>query len=178
MVMRVDCTISAIESAENKCGFTPKGYRVLLTPQGQVFSQACAQQWAQENSLVLICGRYEGFDERVREYVDEEVSLGDFVLMGGEIPAMAILETCTRLLEGVLGNITSTHDESFSRTRRGMLEYPQYTRPLEYRGHEVPEVLRSGDHARIDAWREQESLARTRDRRPDLIRNNSSGGEP
>ena len=97
--------------------------------------------------------------------------------MGGAVPAMAVLEACSRLLEGVLGNATSSHDESFSSARRGMLEYPQYTRPWEYRGRKVPEVLRSGDHARIEEWRERESFARTCDRRPDLVGNSRNGGE-
>ncbi len=178
MVMRVDCTVAAIENAETICKFLPKGHRVLLTPQGTRFNQARAHQWVQGGQIVLICGRYEGFDERIREFVDEEVSIGDFVLMGGEIPAMALLEACTRLLDGVLGNAVSNQDESFSNARAGMLEYPQYTRPLAYRGREVPEILRSGDHARIKAWREQESRARTRVRRPDLEDKYPRGGEP
>jgi len=169
MVMRVDCTVLAIESAEAKCQFRPRGHRILLTPQGGTFNQTRAHEWAQRGKIVLICGRYEGFDERIRDFVDEEVSLGDFILMGGEVPAMAIMEACTRLLGGVLGNAVSTHDESFSQARGGMLEYPQYTRPLEFRGREVPEVLRGGDHGRIEAWREYESRARTRQRRPDLV---------
>ena len=176
MVMRVDCTVAAIESAENKCGFIPKGNRVLLTPQGRKFEQSQAYQLVQQNNLVLICGRYEGFDERIRRFVDEEISLGDFVLMGGEIPAMAILEACTRLIDGVLGNSSSIQDESFSGARNGMLEYPQYTRPWVFRGCEVPELLRSGDHARIRAWRDQESRDRTRDRRPELVEKDRSGG--
>lgn len=175
MVIRVDCIVAAIESAENRSAFAPKGHRVLLTPQGRLFNQAQAHQWTQVNNLVLVCGRYEGFDERVREFVDEETSLGDFVLMGGEIPAMAVLEACTRLISGVLGNTNSIEDESFSETRCGRLEYPQYTRPLQFRGREVPKVLRSGDHASIKAWREHESRERTRERRPDLCGGNPVG---
>jgi tRNA (guanine37-N1)-methyltransferase len=178
MVMRVDCTVCAIENAEAICKFAPKGNRVLLTPQGTVFNQSRAHDWVKKGNLVLICGRYEGFDERIRHFVDEETSIGDFVLMGGEIPAMAVLEACTRLLEGVLGNAVSTQDESFSPVRGGMLEYPQYTRPWAFRGCEVPEILRSGDHARIKAWREQESRTRTRARRPDLAEKNLGGGDP
>jgi tRNA (guanine37-N1)-methyltransferase len=139
-----------------------------LTPQGQRFSQQTANRWSRTNNLVLVCGRYEGFDERVREFVDEETSLGDFVLMGGEVAAMAMLEACTRLMDGVLGNVESPRDESFSEACSGMLEYPQYTRPSAFRNLDVPEVLRSGDHARIRAWREAESHHRTRERRPDL----------
>jgi len=177
MVMRVDCTVRAIESAEARCGFHPKGRRALLTPQGRVFNQAKAQSWAKEGELILICGRYEGFDERIREFVDEEVSIGDFILMGGEVPAMLILEACTRLIGGVLGNADSTRDESFSPSRAGMLEYPQYTRPQEFRGHAVPDVLRGGDHAKIEAWRQRESCVRTRARRPDLLDVEPSGGK-
>lgn len=169
MVMRVDCTVRAVESAETKCGFEPKGHRILLTPQGTIFNQSKAQQWAACGSLVLICGRYEGFDERVRSFVDEEASIGDFILMGGELPAMLVLEACTRLLDGVLGNDTSTRDESFSTRRGGLLEYPQYTRPQDFRGFAVPDVLRSGDHTKIEDWRHQQSLVRTRERRPDLV---------
>ena len=174
MVMRVDCTVRAIEGAELSCGFEPKGHRVLLTPQGSVFNQTKAQEWAERGDLVLICGRYEGFDERVRRFVDEEVSIGDFILMGGELPAMLVLEACARLLDGVLGNDVSTRDESFSTERGGMLEYPQYTRPQDFRGLGVPEVLRSGDHAKIEAWRKQQSFERTRERRPDLVVSDAS----
>jgi tRNA (guanine37-N1)-methyltransferase len=167
MVMRVDCTVAAIERACQRIGGTP--HRVLLTPQGQPFVQAKAVELAARPELVLVCGRYEGFDERVRAFVDEEISMGDFVLTGGEIPAMAIIEACVRLLPGVLGNADSTRDESFSAEREGLLEYPQYTRPVVYRGLEVPEVLKSGDHAKIAAWRDEQALERTRSRRPDLL---------
>jgi tRNA (guanine37-N1)-methyltransferase len=177
MVMRVDCVVQAMESAESRCWFQSKGRRILLTPQGHQLTQGRAREWVSGGRLVLVCGRYEGFDERIRDFVDEEISLGDFILMGGEIPAMAILEVCARLLGGVLGNEASSCDESFSATREGMLEYPQYTRPLEYRGRVVPEVLRSGDHARIRVWREQQSCERTRQRRPDLVMTDSSDGQ-
>jgi tRNA (guanine37-N1)-methyltransferase len=169
MVMRVDCVVSCIENVEKQCQFLPKAHRVLLTPQGQRFCQQTANRWARTNNLLLVCGRYEGFDERVREFVDEETSLGDFVLMGGEVAAMAMVEACARLVDGVLGNDESPRDESFSEACSGMLEYPQYTRPSEFRGFDVPEVLRSGDHARIRAWREAESQQRTQERRPDLL---------
>jgi tRNA (guanine37-N1)-methyltransferase len=175
MVMRVDCVVASMESAEQACEFQPKGHRILLTPHGSRFTQEKSIRWVELNNLVFVCGRYEGFDERIRAFVDEESSLGDFILMGGEIPAMAAVEACTRLLDGVLGNSTSVRDESFSAARSGMLEYPQYTRPLTFRGHEVPEVLRSGDHAKIQAWRDDESRARTRARRPDLLANDSTG---
>jgi tRNA (guanine37-N1)-methyltransferase len=175
MVMRVDCVVASMESAEATCEFRPKGHRILLTPQGRRFTQQRAVHWVELNNLVFVCGRYEGFDERIRAFVDEESSLGDFILMGGEIPAMAAVEACTRLVDGVLGNNASARDESFSTARSGMLEYPQYTRPVTFRGHEVPEVLRSGDHAKIHAWRDVESRARTRERRPDLCTDDSIG---
>ena len=123
---------------------------------------------AERGSLLLICGRYEGFDERVRSYVHEEISLGDFVLTGGEIPAMAVIEATIRFLPGVLGNHTSTAEESFSEAMGGRLEYPHYTRPLEFRGARVPDILTSGDHAKIAAFRGEESVLRTSIRRPDL----------
>jgi len=168
MVMRVDCVLACIEGAEAQSQFVPKGHRVLLSPQGKRFNQQTAVRWVGTNDLVFICGRYEGFDERVRGFVDEESSLGDFILMGGEIAAMAAVEACARLVDGVLGNAESPRDESFSTTCSGMLEYPQYTRPATFLGRDVPEILRSGDHARIRAWREAESQQRTRERRPDL----------
>jgi tRNA (guanine37-N1)-methyltransferase len=120
-------------------------------------------------ALALICGRYEGFDERVRSFVDEEVSLGDFVLTGGELPAMCIIDACARMLPGVLGNALSARDESHSPTLGGLLEYPQYTRPVEFRGLAVPEVLQGGNHAQIAAWRRRAAEERTRARRPDLL---------
>jgi tRNA (guanine37-N1)-methyltransferase len=169
MVMRVDCVLEAIESAEIRLGASPKAHRVLLTPQGVPFTQAAAARLATRGRVVFVCGRYEGFDERTRSFVDEEISLGDFVLTGGEIPAMAVIEACIRMLPGVLGNDRSSEDESFSSVREGWLEYPQYTRPSEFRGMAVPEVLKGGNHARIEAWRREQSYLRTRERRPDLL---------
>ncbi len=141
-------------------------HRVLLTPQGARFSQAHARRFSELDSLTLVCGRYEGFDERIRGLVDEEVSLGDFVLLGGEAAALAVIEATARLLPGVLGNDESVADESHA---DGLLEYPQYTRPEEFRGERVPEILRSGNHAAIARWRRKESLRRTLERRPDLL---------
>lgn len=141
-------------------------HRVLLTPQGGRFSQAHARRFSTLECLTLVCGRYEGFDERIRGLVDEEVSLGDFVLLGGEAAALAIIEASARLVPGVLGNQASTEDESHA---DGLLEYPQYTRPEDFRGEKVPDVLRSGNHAAIARWRRKESLRRTLERRPDLI---------
>jgi tRNA (guanine37-N1)-methyltransferase len=173
MVMRPGPLVEAMESLPE----VPAGgrtYRVLLTPQGKPFRQADAQRLAALPALALVCGRYEGVDERVREHVDEELSLGDFVLLGGEVAAMAVLEATARLVPGVLGNAESAGDESHV---AGLLEYPQYTRPQEFRGVAVPEVLRSGDHAAIARWRRREALARTRARRPELFAELELGDE-
>lgn len=170
MVMRVDCVMDAIHAVEQRGEFLPKAHRILLCPQGRPFEQATARRLATLPNLVLVCGRYEGFDERVRHFVDEEISLGDFVLTGGEIPAMAVIEACIRMLPGVLGNEASAIDESFSLGLDGGLEYPQYTRPVKYQELEVPEVLRCGDHKRIRDWRREQSSQRTFERRPDLAR--------
>jgi tRNA (guanine37-N1)-methyltransferase len=139
----------------------------LLGPGGRRFDQSVARELAALDGFSLLCGRYEGVDERVREHlVDGEISVGDFVLAGGEVAAMAVLEAVGRLVPGVMGNAGSAEEESFA---DGLLEYPQYTRPAEYRGWSVPEVLLSGDHARIARWRRAQALARTIDRRPDLV---------
>ena len=140
--------------------------RVLLTPAGRPLDQAALDDWAESRNLTLVCGRYEGVDERFAQgYIDEEVSLGDFVLAGGEAAAAAVIEGAARLLPGVLGNPQSVRTESF---REGLLEEPQYTRPAEFEGRGVPEVLLSGDHARIAAWRREQRRLRTAARRPDL----------
>jgi tRNA (guanine37-N1)-methyltransferase len=136
-----------------------------MTPQGAPFTQAKAHELAALPAVMLVCGRYEGFDERVRAHVDEEISLGDFVMTGGEVAAMAIVDACARLLPGVLGNAESTHEESHA---EGLLEYPQYTRPAEFRGVGVPEVLVGGNHAEIAKWRRARAIERTELRRPDL----------
>jgi tRNA (guanine37-N1)-methyltransferase len=141
---------------------------ILMTPVGQKFDQAAARRLAQEQHLLFICGAYEGTDERVREaLVDEELSIGDYVLTNGSLPAMVVIDAVTRLLPGALGDDQSSHDESFS---AGQLEYPHYTRPAEFRGMKVPEVLLSGHHAEIEKWRREQSLKRTQDRRPDLLK--------
>jgi tRNA (guanine37-N1)-methyltransferase len=142
---------------------------VLLTPQGAPLNQARVRSLAERGHLMLICGRYEGFDERIRAFVDEEVSLGDFVLTGGEIAAMAVIEACARCVPGVLGNEGSAREESFSPHTNGLLEYPQYTRPAEFRGLAVPAPLVSGNHAEIERWRAEQALERTKQRRPDLL---------
>jgi len=169
MVMRADCVVAAIEAAEAKLGVARAERRILMTPQGARFEQKAARRLSEASSIVLICGRYEGFDERVRLYVDEEISLGDFVLTGGELPAMCLIEAAIRLVPGVLGNHDSIGEESFSLACSGLLEYPHYTRPAEFRGHTVPEILTSGDHGKVAAWRQRMALERTRARRPDLL---------
>lgn len=142
---------------------------VLLTPQGKPWSQDLAAKFATITHLVLICGRYEGVDQRVIDYlVDWEVSIGDFVLTGGEIPAMVVVDSVVRLIPGALGRWESAVNESFS---TGLLDYPQYTRPAEYRGYTVPEVLLSGNHARIEKWRKEKALEKTKRARPELMNN-------
>ena len=146
-------------------------HKVLLSPAGKTLDQSHLDRLASLSDLVLVCGRYEGVDERVAEHlVNEELSLGDFVLAGGEIAAAAIIEGVARLLPGVVGNPTSIEKESF---RNGLLEEPQYTRPRSYQGWEVPEVLLSGDHGQIEKWRRDQRIARTRGRRPDLGKSDS-----
>ncbi len=165
MVMRVDVMVNCLDALDDN---KAQAHRVLLSPQGKRFDQGMAQRFAKCERLVLVCGRYEGFDDRIGKYIDEEVSLGDFVMTGGEVAAMAIIDACSRLLPGVLGNATSTQDESHSPETGGLLEYPQFTRPVEFRGERVPEVLLGGNHALIDKWRHAQAEARTRARRPDL----------
>lgn len=160
MVMRVDVVARAIEAVRAE-----DGHVVHLTPAGCPFSQQDARRLAGRPHLVLLCGHYEGIDARIEHLIDEAVSLGDFVLTGGEIAACAVVDAVARLQPGVLGNAASAIEESFS---DGLLEHPHYTRPREWRGHAVPEVLLSGHHARIAAWRQARAEARTRDRRPDL----------
>jgi tRNA (guanine37-N1)-methyltransferase len=164
MVMRPEPIAAAIDAvmAEH-----PELWRILMTPQGAPLTQEKVRELAaRKPGLVLIAGRYEGVDERVRAMVDEEISIGDYVLSGGEIPAMALIEAVARLQPGVLGNPDSVVEESFTTS---LLEYPQYTRPEEFRGAHVPEVLVSGDHGKIRAWREAQAQRRTEERRPDLL---------
>jgi len=163
MVMKPGPVVNAIEAVR---AADPETRVVLLTPQGRPFTQATARGWAELPSLTFVCGRYEGFDERIRAFVDEEASLGDFILMGGEAAALTMMEATARLVPGVLGDETSVVEESLS---SGLLEYPQYTRPREFRGMEVPEVLLGGNHAEIGKWRAEEARKRTALRRPDLL---------
>lgn len=139
---------------------------ILLTPGGRKFTQAVARELASQSHLLFLCGAYEGFDERVKTLVHDELSIGDYVLTNGALPAMVIIDAVTRLLPGVLGHEQSSADESFS---HGLLEYPHYTRPAEFRGMKVPDVLLSGNHAEIEKWRREQALKRTRERRPDLL---------
>ncbi len=165
MVLRVDIIAKALKALKVKKGQKNSAI-VLLTPQGKPFEQALARKFAKYKKIVLICGRYEGFDERVRSLVDMEISLGDFVLTGGEIPALAVLDAVARLVPGVVGKSESLIQESFSES---MLEYPHYTRPEVFNKQQVPAVLRTGNHAKIEAWRKAEALKRTKKRRPDLL---------
>lgn len=169
MVMKPEPLVEAIEAlAGAKEGTDARTARVLLlSPQGRRLEQARVEALAQESHLVLVCGRYEGVDQRVIDLaVDEEVSIGDYVLAGGELPALVLIEAVTRLLPGVMGNPASAETESF---QHGLLEGPQYTRPAIYRGHEVPAVLRSGDHAAVARWRAERAQETTTRRRPDLL---------
>jgi tRNA (guanine37-N1)-methyltransferase len=165
MVMRPEPLAAAIDDAMAR---HPKLLRILMSPQGEILDQATAREFAQNAAgLLLIAGRYEGTDERVRSMIDREISIGEYVLSGGELPAMVVIEAVARLLPGVLGNPESLVEESFGPS--GMLEYPHFTRPEEFRGMRVPEVLLSGDHRRIDAWREAEARKRTAQRRLRLL---------
>jgi tRNA (guanine37-N1)-methyltransferase len=142
---------------------------ILLCPQGQTYNQKKAEELAKEDHLMFICGHYEGYDERIREHiVTDEISIGDFVLTGGELAAMVVIDSIVRLVPGVLGNEDSPILDSFS---SGLLEHPHYTRPANFRGMKVPDVLLSGNHKEIDEWRQKESLKRTKNRRPDLLKN-------
>ncbi|HWO43721.1 MAG TPA: tRNA (guanosine(37)-N1)-methyltransferase TrmD [Candidatus Eisenbacteria bacterium] len=163
MVMKPEPIVAAIEDLRARL---ERPQVILLSPQGRVLEQETAARLAREKNLVLLCGRYEGVDERVKHFIDEELSIGDYTLSGGEPAALVVIDAVTRLVPGVLGNEKSAADESFS---TGLLEYPQYTRPEDFRGMKVPEVLLSGDHARVGQWRRQMSLQRTAERRPDLL---------
>lgn len=174
MVLMCQPVVDAVEAVEK---LDPRpALRILLTPQGRRFNQAAAQRLSQAPRLLLICGHYEGYDERIVETLQpEEISLGDFVLTGGEVAALAVMDAVVRLLPGALGNEHGAVDESFA---SGELEYPQYTRPREYRGLSVPDVLLSGNHAEIEAWRRAQARERTQTRRPDLCDELSNDAEP
>ena len=163
MVLKPEPIFEAVESIEKKAG-TPI---ILLSPQGRLFTQRVAQELASHSQLILICGHYEGVDERVREHLaSDEISIGDYVLSGGELAAMVVIDGVFRLVPGVLGSEASPLDDSHV---GGLLEYPQYTRPPQYRGWPVPEVLLSGNHAQISRWRREQAIRRTLERRPELL---------
>jgi len=164
MVMKPEPVFEAVESVLGPGSGLPI---ILLTPQGRVFSQTVARELSAHERIALICGRYEGVDERIRtNLVTDEISIGDYVLTGGELPALIVIDAVTRLLPGALGDPTGADDDSHA---SGLLEYPHYTRPPEFRGEGVPEILLSGDHAKIEKWRREQSLLRTLQRRPDLL---------
>ncbi|AUD15336.1 MULTISPECIES: tRNA (guanosine(37)-N1)-methyltransferase TrmD [unclassified Planococcus (in: firmicutes)] len=164
MVLKPEPVFNAVESITND-GKKPRV--ILMCPQGERFTQKKAEELAREEELVFICGHYEGYDERIREHlVTDEISIGDFVLTGGELAAMTVIDSVVRLLPGVLGNSDSPVRDSFS---TGLLEHPHYTRPADFRGMVVPSVLTSGNHAKIEDWREEQGMKRTFERRPDLL---------
>ena len=167
MLMKPEPVFAAVESVQESASLDDSAPVVLLSPQGRQLTQGIVEELAKLDDLVLICGRYEGFDERIRqELATDELSIGDYVLGGGELAAMVIIEATSRLIAGVVGSIESTEDDSFT---TGLLQHPQYTRPAEFRGLTVPDILISGNHAKIRQWRRQESLRRTWQRRPDLL---------
>ncbi len=166
MVMKPEPVFEAVESV---LGAPPACPVILMTPQGRVFNQKIAMELAQQPRIALLSGRYEGVDERIREHlVTDEISIGDYVLTGGELPALILIDAITRLLPGVLGDPTGAEDDSHA---SGLLEYPHYTRPPEFRGWKVPDVLLSGDHGKIARWRREQSLRRTLAKRPDMLAN-------
>ena len=166
MVMKPEPVFEAVEAVKDIA--EGEARVILLSPSGKLFTHGVAVDLATKQRLILIAGHYEGFDERVRSFIDDEISIGDYVLSGGEIPAMVIVDAVSRLVPGVLGSDESHIEESHS---QGLLEYPHYTRPPEFRGMAVPEILLSGDHAKIAKWRRKESMKRTQERRPELLDN-------
>ncbi|TDF98250.1 tRNA (guanosine(37)-N1)-methyltransferase TrmD [Paenibacillus piri] len=167
MVLQAEPIFLAVEELTGALSASRKPRIILMCPQGEPFSQRKAEELSQEDHLIFICGHYEGYDERIREHlVTDELSIGDYVLTGGELPAMVVIDSVVRLLPGVLGNETSAVTDSFS---TGLLEYPHYTRPVEFRGWEVPEILLSGHHANIEQWRRRQAIWRTWRKRPELL---------
>ncbi len=167
MIMRVDAIDRALSVISHQSSVISKSKVILLDPAGKPFNQKKALELSKLNRLILICGHYEGVDERVREYlVDEEISIGDYILTGGELPAMVVIDTIVRLIPGVLKKPDAIKSESFS----PLLEYPQYTRPANFKNWKVPQILLSGNHKKIAKWREKKSLERTKKRRPDLLK--------
>src|SRR6476660_9578625 len=162
MVLKPEPVFEAVEALASE-----KTRLLMMGPTGRVFTQALARELAGEEHLLVLCGSYEGFDERIRTLIDDEISIGDYVLTNGGLPAMVVIDAVTRLLPGVLGDEESAVDESFS---HGLLEYPHYTRPAEFRGMKVPEVLMNGNHAEIEKWRHEQAKSRTQQQRPDLLK--------
>lgn len=167
MVLKPDPIFAAVEHVLENSPSNVKPRVILMCPQGKPYNQKIAEELAQEEHLIFICGHYEGYDERIREHlVTDELSIGDYVLTGGELPALTVIDSVVRLQRGALGNETSAISDSFS---TGLLEYPHYTRPAEFRGWKVPDTLLSGHHVNIDLWRREQALKRTLERRPDLL---------
>ena len=170
MIIKIDVVDRAIEELkvkdEKRKTTTKNSKIILLTPQGKVFNQGIAKEFSKLDYVILIAGHYEGFDDRIRNLVDEEISIGDYVLTGGEIAAMVVVDSVVRLVPGVVGKEASLAEESFN---QNLLEYPQYTRPEEFKGQKVPEVLLSGNHAEIAKWRREQAEKRTKERRPELF---------
>jgi len=163
MVLKPEPVFAAVEAAKTS---NPEAKVVVLTPSGQAYNQSRAEELSKLPGVILVCGHYEGFDERILSLADYELSIGDYVLTGGELPAMVVVDSLVRLIPGVLGGETSAHDESFS---HGLLEYPHYTRPVEFQGMAVPEVLQNGHHAEIAKWRQEQAKNKTAKNRPDLL---------
>lgn len=171
MVLKPEPIVSCLKAVQEG---NPSAKVVLLTPQGELFKQSIAKELASEEHLVFICGHYEGFDERIRSWADRQLSIGDYVLTGGELAAMVVSDAVVRLIPGALGSVTSAEFDSFT---GNLLEYPQYTRPFAFEGMTVPEILLSGHHARVEDWRRKQALLRTAIRRPDLLKNLSLSAE-
>jgi tRNA (guanine37-N1)-methyltransferase len=163
MLLKPEPVVAAIEAVKAE---RPKARVIMMTPSGRPYTQAIAQELTATPGLILLAGHYEGFDERISEYVDDQISIGDYVLTGGELPAMVVADSVVRLIPGVLGGEDSAADETFS---DGLLEYPHYTRPVEFRGAKVPEVLQNGNHAEIERWRREQARQKTKRHRPDLL---------
>lgn len=163
MVLKPEPVFAAVKAAKKKL---PKAKVILMTPRGEKFTQISAKKLSKLSEVIILCGHYEGFDERITKLVNIEISVGDYILTGGELPAMTVVDAVVRLIPGVLGDKQSSHDESFS---QGLLEYPQYTRPDEFEGMKVPEVLLGGNHNKIMVWRKAEAVKKTKQNRPDLL---------
>lgn len=163
MVLKPEPVFAAVKAAKKKL---PKAKVILMTPRGEKFTQISAKKLSKLSEVIILCGHYEGFDERITKLVDIEISVGDYILTGGELPAMTVVDAMVRLIPGVLGDKQSSHDESFS---QGLLEYPQYTRPDDFEGMKVPEVLLGGNHNKIMVWRKAEAVKKTKQNRPDLL---------